>query len=366
MTSPIGKRSYFGATPSTTLAANCGSTDLLLDINTISPSSWPDTTWGPFAITIDPGGAEERVLVSSLTTGAFTVPVGGRGRDGTSAQSHLSGVKIIHGWDSESAQDANNHINDTTRNDHPQYSTSLTFGQYSSGGGTALANEWSQVIANAATLTLPTAPKNGTVNKITNYANNAAPNTITVAAGGSDVIHLDGNSGGISSFAIPMGAIAEGIYFAGFWYFTVSYPIKPYALCGHTTAATLPANTIETIPILSGTGTTLAYGFAISGSGIAVPVSGLYHCDYGASCNDASGAVTTPIVSKNGSSVLFGQAGPSGNVSGQAAQGTGSGDIVCAAGDVLTLQALQTNGTTQSSSNNPATTYLHAYFIGPA
>lgn len=367
MTTPIGKRSYFGATPDNTeLSAGCGSGDLLLNITTINPASWPNTSWGPFMITIDPEGAEEHALVSAVTSTQFTIPALGRGRDGTVAQAHNAGVKIIHGWDGESAQDTNNHIQDPTRNDHTQYALVGTQAFHSSGGTYAPnPNELTIIQTSGATVQLPSAPPLGTTQEIVNMAiSSSAANLVTIARGGTDSISWPGGSGGVSSFVIPQGARAIGYYNTGVWWFRVEYTLKPYAQGGTTTATSLPNNTFTTIPIVAGANTVLGYGFTISGSGLAVPAPGVYDCHAEVSAN--SSPPVTAVIAKNGSTLIDGAAGGNGLVPGAQAIGIASGLIVCAAGDILTLVGFQVTGSSQTSMNSSGVTFLHAYYVGPA
>lgn len=56
-------------------------------------STLPDGSGGPFTVTIDPGGTEEKVRVTARTGNTLTVS---RAYDGTAAASHVSGVKVLH------------------------------------------------------------------------------------------------------------------------------------------------------------------------------------------------------------------------------------------------------------------------------
>lgn len=56
-------------------------------------STLPDGSGGPYTVTIDPGGTEEKVRVTARSGNTLTVT---RAYDGTTAASHVSGVKVVH------------------------------------------------------------------------------------------------------------------------------------------------------------------------------------------------------------------------------------------------------------------------------
>jgi Type VI secretion system/phage-baseplate injector OB domain len=139
----------------------------------------------------------------------------------------------------------------------------------------------------------------------------------------------------------------------------------PYALVGNTTATSLPANTIEIIPLITGSGTTLAHGMTISSGTLVLPYNGIYEVHVSACDDDNSnvGAVITAGCYHNGSSVFLGTPGGQGNIAGPISNGGGL--VIASASDYLQLVALQTNATPQTSLVNFTVTYLHAYYLGP-
>jgi len=73
-------------------------------------------------VVVDQGMAqEEKILVTSRTGTTLTYAVGGRGADSTNAAGHSSGAAIYPCWSAVEADDANDHIYTTARDDHTQY-----------------------------------------------------------------------------------------------------------------------------------------------------------------------------------------------------------------------------------------------------
>lgn len=150
---------------------------------------------------------------------------------------------------------------------------------------------------------------------------------------------------------------------------TVEVPLDysgagPYAIGGDTTATSLPNNTFTQIPIITGTGTTLGYGFTLSSGGLLVPGAGIFACFAEVSANGSP--PITAAIWKNGSQMIAGVAGAQGFVPGATSIGAASGLISCAAGDVLQLYGFQVSGSGQTSVNNAAVTFLHVFYEGPA
>lgn len=99
-----------------------GSTTITL---TSTPSGWPSGTGtDTFVIVIDRGLAtEEKVLIDSISGAVMTVASGGRGYDGTTAQSHAASAAVELCLDTVWLQEINEHYNDTTLDHHTQYLT---------------------------------------------------------------------------------------------------------------------------------------------------------------------------------------------------------------------------------------------------
>lgn len=89
----------------------------------LSGTSYPTGSGGPFVLKIDGGTAsEEKILCSALSGTTVTVATGGRGWDNTAAASHGSGQNNVeHCFTAAEADDANDHVYTTTRDDHVQY-----------------------------------------------------------------------------------------------------------------------------------------------------------------------------------------------------------------------------------------------------
>jgi hypothetical protein len=103
------------------VASPIGSSDGTFTV--LSGTGYPDGSVGPFVVVLDPGGAsEEKVLCSGRSGTTFTVAVSGRGYDNTSAQAHAVGTtNVQHVFAAVEADDDNDHIYTTSRDDHTQY-----------------------------------------------------------------------------------------------------------------------------------------------------------------------------------------------------------------------------------------------------
>lgn len=74
----------------------------------------------PFMVCVARGTAtEEKILCSAMGSGVFTIQT--RGFDGTTQQNQATGATVEHTWDADSANDSQQHIHETTRDDHTQY-----------------------------------------------------------------------------------------------------------------------------------------------------------------------------------------------------------------------------------------------------
>jgi hypothetical protein len=125
-------RSYSGNAVSTTLTANISNVATTIPI--ASSTGWPDGTGGPFHIGIapanDPDNYVETIRCSSrtgLNLTVQTVPVNGRGWDGTTAAAHLTGAVVRHVATATDLEEANQHIVNTGLDHHGQY---LTVGRH--------------------------------------------------------------------------------------------------------------------------------------------------------------------------------------------------------------------------------------------
>lgn len=114
-------KEFVGAAPRTTLAAGIDASTNPFD--GADGTGYPTGATAPFVIVIDRGLAtEEKLLISGRSANTFTPSV--RGYDGTVAQPHAVGATIEHALDSITIAEANDHVNNTGRDDHTQYLTS--------------------------------------------------------------------------------------------------------------------------------------------------------------------------------------------------------------------------------------------------
>lgn len=101
------RKQHSGSAVATTLAGAISSTGAVT-VSIASASGWPDTSVGPFVITIDRGNtAEEKCLVTARTGTSLTVTAGNRGYDGTSASTHALGVTVEHTYSAVEADEGN-------------------------------------------------------------------------------------------------------------------------------------------------------------------------------------------------------------------------------------------------------------------
>lgn len=125
-------RSYSGNAVPTTLTANISNVATTIPI--AASTGWPDGTSGPFHVGIataaNPTVFTEVIRCSGrtgLNLNVQTVPVNGRGWDGTTASSHLTGAVIKHVATATDFDEANQHIVNTGLDHHTQY---LTVGRH--------------------------------------------------------------------------------------------------------------------------------------------------------------------------------------------------------------------------------------------
>lgn len=113
-------KAYAGAAAATVLAADLPSTTD--DFISVTDATGYPSSADPFVIVIGRGTSkEEKVLIASVSGTQFTIASSGRGYDGTQAQSHDAGETVEHCIDALTIQEANDHTNDTSRDDHTQY-----------------------------------------------------------------------------------------------------------------------------------------------------------------------------------------------------------------------------------------------------
>lgn len=117
----VTRRQYTGTAAPTKLAASVAAGDASFSVVTGGGNGYP-TGVNNFVITIDLGlSTEEKILCSARVADSFTVAGGGRGFDGTTAQSHASGATVNHTLSAVDMDQVNQHGADTTQDDHTQY-----------------------------------------------------------------------------------------------------------------------------------------------------------------------------------------------------------------------------------------------------
>lgn len=119
----LGRLHIVGAAKVTKLTGGTlGPTGLSFTID--DPSGWPTGgVNGKFPITINPGQAGEEHLWGQSRTGSTidVAAVGDRGVDGTPAGTHAIDSVVQIGWFGAMADEANQHVNDTSVDHHTQY-----------------------------------------------------------------------------------------------------------------------------------------------------------------------------------------------------------------------------------------------------
>lgn len=112
------RRSTSGNAITTTLTSNITSGDTV--IPAAASTGYPDGTTGPFFIKVD-SETIKCVSRTGLNFNVQTVPVTGRGWEGTSAASHTTSSVINLVFTSTDADDANKHYADISVDNHTQY-----------------------------------------------------------------------------------------------------------------------------------------------------------------------------------------------------------------------------------------------------
>lgn len=112
------RRSYSGNAVTTAPTANFNSSASTFAIN--DATGYPDGTTGPFFVQVD----DEVIKVTGrtgTTLNVQTVPVSGRGWDGTTAAAHTTSSVVNHVFTKTDADDANKHYGDVSVDNHTQY-----------------------------------------------------------------------------------------------------------------------------------------------------------------------------------------------------------------------------------------------------
>jgi hypothetical protein len=355
----MGRKSFSGAAAQTVLTSPMGISDTLINVG--ATTNWPNTTIGPFVVTIDRGQPnEEKVLITSYTSTVLTVFSGGRGYDGTTAQTHTVGVT----------------------------------GQVACTLDAFTINEANAFVA-----------ANGTIVPTTSLVGDAAAKGTSVAPAAADHKHARELFGvGLSTSVSPGSSTSDGSSIsparADHAHANVGWgtagnvstitPGSPttsqagvtnlYARNDHIHALVLPAGrmtvTSQTV-LASGVQGQIAMTqdagcvrgsvvYASTGGGqLTVPLAGVYQVNcwvaWQAAGNPIPGGAFATQLYKNGSSVRYWASTPDATPTNF--QSTGGSDLISlAANDVLTVQAAQGSGSPAGSQVGNLS-YLSVFYV---
>lgn len=115
------RRGFAGGAVPTTLAGPLSLDGTQFTIT--KRQGWVFTTT-PFVVVVDRGDEEleEKILCSAISVNVVSIATDGRGFDGTVPKDHPPGAAVHHVLSSDVVDEANLHVHDDERDDHPQYS----------------------------------------------------------------------------------------------------------------------------------------------------------------------------------------------------------------------------------------------------
>lgn len=352
----LGRRHHSGAMAPTTLNGNisAGATSLVLAAATNAPST-------PFGIKIDAGTAsEEKIIVGSLSgTTASSLT---RGADGSSAASHSSGAAVEHDFFADEADEANDHINTTSRYDHDtQYAR--RDGTVGGGGGSATFTGALSVATGGFTVSAGGASITGPIVGSSTVQGTAHISTLTGTNG-----RYVGSTSGTPSGTYSTGDFANDPGNECFWLCTSGGTPGTWVAIGGahfsarvylntnatlTNGSIVPFDTVDYDPLSM---------YSASTHKFTVPQAGIY----AVSSNVTSGTSTSQVallnILKNGSTGYNGPPCANGS-SGQFEAAAIATDVKCAANDTLQINWFGTTGAADGSS---ATCYATVRYTGPA
>lgn len=116
----MARKEFRGAATPLALSGTIDADDLSV-VTTGVVTGWPTGATDPFVVEIDRGvaGKAEKMLCASRSGNTLTVTT--RGYDGTTAVAHTAPAVVEHVIDAATIDEANDHVNDPTRDDHTNY-----------------------------------------------------------------------------------------------------------------------------------------------------------------------------------------------------------------------------------------------------
>jgi len=346
----MGLTNYAGAPELATLSGDISDSSTSVGVSTTT--GWPDSGTGTTFVCIINANAANQEKIQVSTYSALTLTITERGYDGTSAYAHDAGEPIIPCWDAVSAADDNDHVYNTTRNDHKQYlqatsggtgahdttarhffgssgalgspgaATNILTGTTSSGGTGALAAREDHVHAG-----LP-----GVSGVTDGYA------LTVLAAGDNGMQWSESNTLAINGTTDEIYAIVAGCTGSVGGVGTASDASHQHASPGQ---AIVPAT--RQVATLSQQSSVTTY----TTPGLTCPVSGTwlvsFHCNFEVSAGDSAAPYAT--LKKNGTAIQL-IAGPSGHGSADVFVDSYEDDlsasfpVVLENGDALTVEIL--------------------------
>ena len=394
MTNPI-RRSYSGSAVGTTAPGIIQITDTVITIATSATTlNFPDTTIGPFIITVNRDLAdEEKVLIGSYTGTTLNVFSGGRGADGTTAIAHEANATIEHTLDALTLQEAH----DFCALVGTVSPATLAMSSVTSKGTSSVAAAADHVHAMpgyATGVTSDSAPGDSVNDGSSAHPAHAdhvhgreaaPPDTLGLPLALTGATAATRYAGGTASGAPASGTFAVGDFVIDqtgvLWVCTTAGSpgtwTKIGPLTGSAAVAGTPAGRMKTTAqTVLGTGvagqiTSFASDYVKGGvtfgsNGLTVPTTGIYQINasvfWQSSGSPVPGGQYSLWVYKNGSSVRLWEGSPD-HATSQFTGMQGSDQLSLAASDVLTMHAAQGSGETAGTTSSDPDTALSVGMI---
>ncbi len=275
------RRYYSSTAVATTLSASANNSTTSITVTALS--GFPVST--PWTAILDADTASEEVVtVTGVSGTTLTVT---RGVDGTSAVSHNSGAVFRHGVSARDFDEANDHVNDTTTDVHPQYVTKALIsgskGSLISSNGTAVTalsvGSNDQVLTAdsststglkwaAAPVSLPSQTSNAN-RLLTTDGTNASWTNVTTG-----IIQLAPEERFNVVASAATGTVAINVLTAGVWFYstnaTANHTINIRGDASTTLNSMLATGDAITASWIINNGTTAYYPTAVQVDGTAV------------------------------------------------------------------------------------------------